>query len=158
MKASLRLMFAHGALILFVGMFSGIGLLISLLGGIELIPGHVTGLAIPGAPEVWGRAHAGGILNGMLILVVALLVTPLGFSEAKVKTLSWMLVGTGWANTVFYLAALVAPNRALTFGENRLGHANLASIIGVAPALVFAVISLVAVGMIVRQALALPKA
>jgi hypothetical protein len=151
-------MIGHGALVLFIGMLAGIGLLISLLGGIELIPGHILSLSIPGDTGAWVRTHIGGMLNGMLILLVAILLSPLGFAEAAAKRMSWMLVGTGWANTVFYWAALFAPNRALSFADNKWGPSNLASIIGLAPALLFAVISLIAVFMLAKQAFASAKA
>ena len=150
-------MMGHGALILFVGMLAGIGLLIGLLGGIELIPGHIIQFSIPGTTEAWVRTHIGGMMNGMLILLVASLLSGLGFADAAAKRMSWMLVGTGWANTVFYWAALFAPNRALSFADNKWGASNLASIIGLAPALLFAVISLIAVFMLAKQAFASAK-
>ncbi|MDB5978179.1 MAG: putative rane protein [Nevskia sp.] len=150
-------MMGHGALILFIGMLAGIGLLIGLLGGIELIPGQIIQFSIPGTTDAWVRTHIGGMMNGMLILLVAALLSGLGFAEAAAKRMSWMLVGTGWANTVFYWAALFAPNRALSFAGNKWGPSNLASIIGLAPALLFAVISLIAVFLLARQAFASAK-
>ena len=151
-------MIGHGALILFVGMLAGIGLLIGLLGGIELIPGHIIPFSIPGNTEAWVRTHIGGMMNGTLIILVGTLLSGLGFSEAAAKRMSWMLVGTGWANTLFYWAALFAPNRALSFADNKWGSSNLASIIGLVPALLFAVISLIAVFMLAKQAFASAKA
>jgi hypothetical protein len=65
-----------------------------------------------------------------------------------------MLIGTGYANTVFYWAALLAPNRALTFADNVHGPSNLWAIVGLLPALVFAVIALIAVGILMRAAFA----
>ncbi|MNC61939.1 hypothetical protein D3C75_1119120 [compost metagenome] len=53
---------------------------------------------------------------------------------------------------MFYAAALFAPNRALTFADNALGAANLASVVGLAPALVFAVVSIIVVVALARQA------
>jgi len=53
---------------------------------------------------------------------------------------------------LFYAAALFAPNRALTFVDNALGAANVASVIGLSPALLFAVVSIIVVGMLARQA------
>jgi hypothetical protein len=151
-------MIGHGALVLFVGMLAGIGLLVSLLGGIELIPGHIISLSIPGDTGAWVRAHIGGMLNGILIMVVATLISGLGFAEAAAKRLSWMLVGTGWANTLFYWAALFAPNRAISFADNKWGPSNLASIIGLAPALLFAIIALIAIFMVMKQAFSSAKA
>jgi hypothetical protein len=147
-------MVGQGAAVMLVGMSAGIGLLISLLGGIELIPGSIIEFGIPGDTGAWVRAHIGGMMNGILIFIVAILIGPLGFAEAGAKRMFWMLVGTGWANTLFYWAALFAPNRALSVADNRFGQSNLASIIGLVPALVFAVISLIAIFMLMRQAFA----
>lgn len=147
-------MVGQGAAVMLVGMSAGIGLLISLLGGVELIPGSIIEFGIPGTADAWVRAHIGGMMNGILIFIVALLIGPLGFAEAGAKRMFWMLVGTGWANTVFYWAALFAPNRALSFADNRFGESNFAAIIGLLPALAFAVISLIAIFILMRQAFA----
>lgn len=151
-------MVGQGAAVMLVGMSAGIGLLISLLGGIELIPGSIIAFGIPGEADAWVRAHIGGMMNGFLIFVVALLIGPLGFAQAGAKRLFWMLVGTGWANTIFYWSALFAPNRALSFADNRFGESNFASIIGLLPALTFAVISLIAIFILMRQAFASARA
>lgn len=143
----------HGAIILFIGMLAGMGLLMSLIGGLELIPGSIISFTIPGDPATWAKIHVGGILNGIMILVVALLLPGLGFQNSAQLRLGWLIVGTGWANTLFYWAALVAPNRALTLGDNKFGPGNWASIIGLLPALIFVVISLYVVGAIAVKAL-----
>jgi hypothetical protein len=65
-----------------------------------------------------------------------------------------MLIGTGWANTVFYYGALFAPNRAISFADNRWGPSNLASIIGLLPALIFAFVMIYVAIVFARQAFA----
>jgi hypothetical protein len=145
-------MIGHAALILLLAMCAGVGLLMSLVGGLEIWPGHVLDMAVPGSTSGWVRTHVGGILNALLIMVVALLLPGLGFSQRSAGRIGVFMVGTGWANTLFYWAAMWAPNRALTFGDNRLGASNLAAVIGLAPALLFVVLSMVAVGMIAAQA------
>ncbi|HKY92614.1 MAG TPA: hypothetical protein VJM11_16315 [Nevskiaceae bacterium] len=145
-------MAGHGAAVLLVGMLAGMGLLMSLLGGIELIPGSIIPFEIPGDDGAWVRAHIGGMMNGFLILIVAILLVPLGFAEAAARRMAWMVVGTGWANTLFYWAALFAPNRALSIADNKWGESNVASIIGLLPALVFVVIAIIAVFTLMRQA------
>lgn len=152
MKLELRHMIGHGAIILFLGMLAGVGLLVSLVGGLEILPGTILEFSIPGDADGWVRTHIGSMLNGILIIIVALLIHHLGINDTVASKLRWMLVGTGYANTLFYLAALLAPNRALTFGDNRLGESNIAAIIGLAPALVFAVISLIAIFIVIQQA------
>jgi hypothetical protein len=149
-----RRMIGHAALILFIGMLAGFGLLMSLIGGIELIPGTITPISIVGGTDAWVRAHTGGILNALLILGVALALPPLRFQAQAAGRIKWMVVGTGWANTLFYWAALFAPNRALSFASNRFGHSSLASAIGLGPALLFVFISLFAAGLLARRAFA----
>ena len=112
-----RRMIGHAALILFIGMLAGFGLLVSLIGGIELIPGTVIPISIFGGTDAWVRAHTGGILNALLILGVALALPLLRFQAQAAGRIKWMIVGTGWANTLFYWAALLAPNRALSFAS-----------------------------------------
>jgi hypothetical protein len=148
-----RVMIAHGMLILLVGLVAGVGLLISLVGGLEIWPGRIISLAVPGESAAWGRLHLGQILNAFLIVLAALALPVVDADAAFARRLGWMFVGTGWANTAFYLAALHAPNRALTFGANRWGAGGLAATLGLAPALVFAFITIVAVVMLAWRAL-----
>ena len=136
-------MIGQGAAVMLVGMSAGIGLLIALLGGLEIIPGSIIQFGIPGSADAW-----------VLIFIVAILLSPLGFAEAAAGRMYWMLVGTGWANTLFYWAALFAPNRALSVADNRFGESNIASIIGLVPALLFAIISIVAIFLLMKQAFA----
>ena len=145
-------MLGHGFLIIFLSMCLGIGLLISLVGGMELIPGNIIAFSIPGDSGAWARAHVGGILNGMLIVIGALTASHLNAETAFAKRLCWMLVGTGYANFVFYIAAIIADNRALTFGSNQFGETSISAILGLLPALVFVVISLIAVWSLMRLA------
>lgn len=147
-----RRMIGQAALVLLVGMLAGFGLVISLVGGMEVWPGHLVILQLPGAPDAWVRAHIGGMMNAFLIMLGALALPVLNFDERGARRISWMLVGTGWANTIFYWAALMAPNRALTFADNRFGASNIAAVIGLVPALLFAVIAMVATYQIARQA------
>lgn len=147
-----RSMIGHGAVVLLIGMLAGVGLLASLLGGLEVWPGTVLPFQVPGSTDAWVRTHLGGLLNAFLIMLVALTLPVLGFHARRARHLGWMLVGTGWANTLFYWAALLSPNRALSFGDNRLGASTLSAIVGLAPALTFTVVSIVAVLLLARQA------
>jgi hypothetical protein len=142
----------HAALILLIGMLAGVGLLVSLLGGIEVWPGSLLPIKPAGATDAWVRAHLGGMLNAFLIILVALTLPLLGFDMRGARRMTWLFVGTGWANTLFYWAAFFSSNRALTFGDNRFGPTNPLAGIGLAPALVFVVLSIVAVAMLARQA------
>lgn len=145
-------MIGHGALIMLVAFVAGVGLLISLLGGLELVPGSIMPIDLFGPTDAWVRAHLGGMLNAIMVIVVALLLPVVGFAEGAARRLGFMVAGTAWANTLFYWAALIAPNRALTFGDNRFGESNWAAVIGLAPALVFTVVIIVAFAMIAAKA------
>ena len=151
-----RQMIGHGMLILLIGMLAGIGLLVSLIGGLEMWPGKLLTVNLPGNSAAWVRFHIGQLLNAFMVVLVALVLPVLGVELRLARRLGWLTVGTGWANTLFYAAALFAPNRALTFGNNRLGDANLASLIGLVPGLVFAVISIVVVLVLVGQSFRRP--
>lgn len=147
-----RRMIGHGAIIILVGMLAGVGLLLSLLGGLEVWPGTLVPIQIPGTTDAWVRTHLGGMLNGFLLILAALTLPVVGFDVRGAGRLCWMLVGTGWTNTLFYWAALLSSNRALTFGDNRFGSSSLITVIGLAPALLFTVVSIVAVILLARQA------
>ena len=149
-----RRMIGHAALILLVGMIAGVGLMGGLLGGFEVWPGTILQVHVPGPTEAWVRAHLGGMLNALLIFVVALSIPVLGFDVHGGSRIASMLIGTGWANSLFYWAALLSPNRALTFGDNRFGSSSLISILGLLPALLFSAISIYAVIWVARRAFA----
>lgn len=147
-----RRMIGHAALVMLIAFFAGGGLLASLVGGLELVPGSILSFEIFGKTDAWVRAHLGGMLNAIMVIVVALLIPVVGFTEGAGRRLGVMVAGTAWANTLFYWAALIAPNRALTFGDNRFGESNWAAVVGLAPALVFTFVIIVAFAMIAVRA------
>lgn len=151
MKSQQRRMIAHGAIVILIALASGFGLVMSLIGGFEIFPGIILSFEIPGDARAWARAHAGGILNGLLVMAGAFATHAMALPQATASRLYWMLVGTGYANTVFYWGALFAPSRALTFGDNRLGETNLAGILGFGPALVFAIVTMIAMVILIRH-------
>ena len=152
MQMQQKKMIGHGAVVILIGLASGFGLVMSLIGGFEIFPGTILEFTIPGDTGAWARAHAGGILNGIFVIAIALVTHAMALPHKTASQLYWMLVGTGYANTLFYWGALFAPSRALTFGDNRLGETNLAGIIGFGPALVFAVVTMIAMVILIRNA------
>jgi hypothetical protein len=145
-------MVGHGAILTLFGLAAGFGLVMSLIGGFELFPGSVFEFQIPGDTRAWARTHAGGLMNGLMVFTGALLMWAMHLPERSAKNIYWMLVGAGYANTVFYWGGMLAPNRALSFGDNRFGEASLAGVIGFAPAFVFAFITMIAMVIIARHA------
>ncbi|PWR20977.1 hypothetical protein DKG75_13385 [Zavarzinia compransoris] len=147
-------MIGHGALVMLVAFAAGVGLLASLLGGLELVPGEIIGFDLFGPTDAWVRAHLGGILNAIMVIVVALALPAVGFGEAGARRIGFAIVATAWANTLFYWAALLSPNRALSFGDNRFGESNWIAVAGLAPALLFTVVVIVTFIAIARRAFA----
>ncbi len=147
-----RKMVGHGAIVMIFGLVAGFGLLMSLIGGFEILPGTIIEFELPGDSRAWARTHAGGLMNGMLVIAGALVIWAMKLPEHTAKHLYWMLVGTGYANTIFYWAGMFAPGRALTFGDNRLGETSVAGILGLVPAFVFAFVAIAAMLMIASHA------
>lgn len=149
-----RRMFGHGAIVMIFGLVAGFGLTMSLIGGFEIFPGTIVQFDLPGDDRAWARTHVGGLMNGLLVMVGALVMWGLQIPERSARHLYWMLIGTGYANTIFYWAGMLAPNRAVSFGDNPLGPANLASVVGLLPAFVFAFVAIAAMVMIAVHAFA----
>lgn len=145
-------MIGHSAIVIFIALLAGWGLAMSLIGGFEIFPGNILFFEIPGDSSAWARAHTGGLLNGLLVLAFAWVVSTLDLAESKSFHIWWMIVGTAYANTIFYWAGILAPNRAITAGSNRLGEASLAGVIGFLPAAVFALVLMVAMVIIAGAA------
>jgi hypothetical protein len=142
-----RLMIGHGLLVLVVSMFAGFMLMFSLLGGFEFWPGKILPIPTYGTSEGWVRAHSGGAMNGILVIVVALALPKLALSESMQKLTAWGFIYVAWSFTVFYWLGNAAGNRALTMGDNPLGESDLIGIIGFLPGLpsVFIVVALLAI-------------
>lgn len=145
-------MLGHAFLVMFVALWAGLGLTASLLGGFEFVPGFISEFPVPGDTRAWARAHAGGLLNALLVIAVAWVIPGLGFADKLAARLGWMLIGTAWANTLFYWGALFAPNRAISFADNRWGESNLIAIVALAPAFIFAFVMLYVTFVIASQA------
>lgn len=147
-----RKLVGHGAIVMFIALAAGFGLIISLIGGLEVLPGLIVNFNIPGDTSAWARAHVGGIMNGLLMIVIAVVIWAMQLPRRPAKQLTWMALGTGYANTMFYWGGLLSPSRALTMGDNRLGESNIWGVLGFLPALIFAVILMVAMVILMRHA------
>jgi len=146
-------MAGHGILMIFFTLAFGVALWMHLVGGFEIIPGHILHFNVPGSPEGWARAHVGPALNGMMVIAVAFVLPGLGFAEKTARILGWTVVADGWANVVFYFFSNFTPNRGLTFGPNKYGDGDVFSSIALAPAYLFGVLALIALLIIAWKAL-----
>lgn len=148
-----RKMAGHGILMILSTLVFGVALWMHLVGGFELVPGYILEFNVPGTPEGWARAHAGPAMNGMMVIVVAFALPLAQFAETTARRLGWIIILDGWSNVIFYFFGNFTANRGLSFGDNRLGEANLFSTIALAPAYLFGVLAIVALFIIGRQML-----
>jgi hypothetical protein len=110
----------HAIIVLSIGLIAGLMLTFSLLDAVNLWPLPVWEVSIPGSDRGWATAHVGGILNGILLIALINLATKLELSLG-----SWSLIITGWANTIFYWAGNLAPNRGLSVDDTIYGSADI---------------------------------
>lgn len=148
------LMLGNGFLVMIAGMLYGFVLGFSLLQAIDIWPFPAVDAQIPGTTRGWATAHAGCILNGVMIVGVALSLPVLQLRGSAVRWVAWGLILTGWGNTLFYSFAPLAPNRALSAGANRFGEASFTGVLGFAPAFLAAFLVLIALGIAARAAFA----
>jgi len=148
------LMIGNGLLVMIAGMLFGFMLGFSLLEAIDIWPVPAVPANIPGSPKAWGTAHAGAILNGLMVVGVALTFPTLALSLSSARWVAWGLIATAWGNTAFYAFAPFAANRALSMGANKFGEASLLGVLGFAPAFVAAFLVLIALGIAAKAAFA----
>ena len=138
-----KLMLGHGLLVILVSMLAGYMLMFSLLGGFEVWPGKIISISAYGTSEGWVRAHSGGAMNGLLVMVLGLALPLLNLKVAHQKFVSYGVIYVAWSFTMFYWFGNAAANRALTFGSNRFGDTDAFGIIGFLPALPSVIIIIV---------------
>ncbi|MFT5572644.1 MAG: hypothetical protein ACI9FR_001568 [Cryomorphaceae bacterium] len=119
----------HGALVLVIGLISGLMLIFSMLKGFVVWPIMDIPHELPGTVRGWKAAHVGGITNGLLIIVVALAMAKLPLTARAIKLVFWSLLATGWGNTLFYWGGNLSPNRGISFHANEYGETNFAGLI-----------------------------
>ena len=79
----------HAMTVLFIGLIAGIFLIFSLLDAVTLWPLPAWEVRIPGSTRGWQAAHVGGILNGVMIAVGALLMTKLQLEGQSARWVGW---------------------------------------------------------------------
>ncbi len=110
------LMIAHGALLFLAGMVAGFPFVFHILGQVELwpIPGSLD-IQIPGDYRGWRMAHLEGILNGLLLIVVAAVGMRLRLGEAAARWVVWGLIVCGWGNVTASFIGPLTGTRGLSF-------------------------------------------
>lgn len=123
-QAQLKLI-AHGALVVLISLFAAFFLTFDMLQGIKLWPLLSIDLEIPGTVRGWRIAHTGGLMNGILMIAIALCFTKVSLSPSSLKFIYWSFLLTGWGNTVFYWAANFSMNRGLSVGATPYGEGEI---------------------------------
>jgi hypothetical protein len=85
-----RFLVIHGTLILLTGFIIGFGFLFFITGNISLwpIPGKID-YQMPGTYDAWRMAHMEGIINGLMLWLIAAL---LPVFATFVKNLKWLVI------------------------------------------------------------------
>ncbi|WP_269620934.1 hypothetical protein [Zhongshania sp. BJYM1] len=85
-----RFLVIHGTLILLTGFIIGFGFLFFITGNISLwpIPGKID-YQMPGRYDAWRMAHMEGIINGLMLWLIAAL---LPVFATFVKNLKWLVI------------------------------------------------------------------
>ncbi len=130
-----RVMLANGLLVVLASMFAGFMLMFLLLGGLEVWPGNIVPIPVYGTVDGWVRAHSGGAMNGLLVIVIALALPKLSLSPLLERLTAYGFIYVAWSFTLFYWLGNAAGNRALTIGDNPLGESNIFGVIGFLPGL-----------------------
>jgi len=125
-----RIRIANGLAAVLIAMLAGFMLMFTLLGGVEVWPGKIIPLPLYGTSEDWVRAHTGGTLNGILVIVIALVLPKLRLSTFMQRLTAYGFVYIAWSFTPFYWLRNASSNRALSMGDSPLGEANTIGLIG----------------------------
>lgn len=137
------LLIGHGALVILVALIAGVMLGFSLVEGIRLWPFMDISMEIPGSTRGWKTAHTGGLMNGIMIIVVALSLSRIHLSTKQMTWVYWLFVCTAWGNTIFYWFGNFAANRGLSVGATRFGEGDIYGAIAyliVSPVMVLTII------------------
>mgnify|MGYP000114685197 FL=1 len=145
-----QIMLINGFMVILFSMLAGFMLMFSLLGGMEVWPGHILSIPVYGSSEGWIRAHSGGAMNGLLVVAVGLALPKITLSLRLLKLTGYGFIHVAWSFTIFYWFGNAAGNRALTYGDNPLGPADIFGVIGFLPALPAVVVVVVMLGLAIK--------
>jgi len=146
-------MLANGLLVVLAAMLAGFMLMFALLEGFEIWPGLTLQFTVYGTSEGWVRAHSGGTMNGLLVIVIALALPKLNLRPTMQRVTSYGFIYVAWSFTLFYWLGNAAGNRALSIGDNALGETNVFGVIGFLPGLPSVVIVVVLLAIVAKTVL-----
>lgn len=112
-----RMLIVQGGYVMLLGFVAGFGFLFYLLGSVELwpIPGKIA-VQFPGSDKAWRMSHMEGVLNGLLLWLLASLQPAMALPPATARRIARMLVLTAWCFPIASLFdALFKDSRGLKF-------------------------------------------
>ena len=135
-SAAQRRIIQNGLGVILVGLIGGFFLGWKVIGHVSFPPLPIQfDYEVPGTPAAWRAVHTGNVMNGVMALGLAAIFPWFDLSKRLANTISWIIIGVVWGNSVFYGAAVFAPNRGLSMGDNAAGVGNLAGVIAYVPAI-----------------------
>lgn len=141
----------HGALVIVIGLIAGLMLAFALVGGIKLWPILDITMDIPGSARGWQAAHTGGLMNGTLMIVVAISLPLIPLTTKQVKWVYWMFISMAWGNTVFYWFGNFSQNRGLSVGATPFGEGDIYGAIAYIVAIIAAVLTIIGAGLLAKK-------
>lgn len=108
----------QGGFVLLLGFVAGFGFLFYLIGSIELwpIPGKIA-VQLPGTDKAWRMSHLEGVMNGLMLWLLAAVLPTFALPVATARRIARMLVVTAWTFPIASLFdAFFQNSRGLRFG------------------------------------------
>ncbi|MFM5886140.1 MAG: hypothetical protein ACKOQ3_12605 [Novosphingobium sp.] len=113
-----RQLILNGGFVMLFGFAAGFGFLFFILGSIELwpIPGSIA-YQLPGSEKAWRMTHLEGVLNGLMLWLLAVVLPAMDLPVARARNVARALIVTAWTFPVASLFdALFKDSRGLRFG------------------------------------------
>jgi hypothetical protein len=115
----------HAVIGMTVGLVAGVLYIFALTNGFIIAGAIGLEFQLPGRVEAWRAAHVGSLMNGLLVLAFAFVISRLSMSAAERSLVGKAALITIYGNIAFYVFAILAPNRGLSAGGNLHGPGNL---------------------------------
>jgi hypothetical protein len=130
----------HGLAAILFSLVAGFILIFSMLGGASLSPIPILiEFSVPGSTSGWRAVHIGMMMNGIMAIALGCAMRTVYLNETQAFRVFMGTITAVWANCLFYVFGMFAPNRGLTLESNVLGEASLAGAIAFFPALIGAI-------------------
>lgn len=114
-----RNLIRHAVVALSIGLVGGAGLVVTLLGHMELAPiiGKIE-MTLPGDSQLWRNAHTGPIMNALFVMLIAGLRPLFQLTASGQRVLHNSALIMLWGNTLGYNFAPFASNRGLAWSAD----------------------------------------